>query len=139
MNKALFGLLNTAAITSSAITIYGRTHMAHQISQNNQSWWGWNALGIGNNTNISATENSSGIYGNQSYYCSVNGTYKADYSTEWQHTFSYNDLTSHKFAEAVITKNLTEFDDDTALARILFDEIELNLSDSLKINMVVGF
>lgn len=139
MNKALFGLLNSAAIISSAITNDGKIHMANQISQNNASWWGWNAMGVGNNTNISANENNSGIYGNESFYVSVNATYQADYKSEWEYTFEYNDLTSHKFGEAVITKNLTEFDSDTALARILYDEITLNISDTLKLSITIGF
>ena len=139
MNKALFGLLNTVAVTSSAITIYGKTHISHQITQNNESWWGWNAMGVGNGTTIVASENNSGITGNESYYVTVNATYQADYSAVYEHTFNYSNLASHKFGEAVITKNLTEFDSDTALARIVFDDITLNLSDVIKINMKVGF
>lgn len=139
MNKALFGLLNCAAVTSSAVANYGKTHLVHQITQNNASWWGWGAMGIGNDTATVGSANNSGIMGNESFYVAVNGSYEADYTAVYKHTFNYSDLTSHTFGEAVITKNVTEFDSDTLLARIVYDDITLNLSDTLSIEMKVAF
>lgn len=137
MNKALFGLLNTVAITTSSILNDGKEHLANMIG-NNASSWQYTVLGVGNDTSHIASANNSGLYGTNATYANCNATYEADYKSTWEHTFNYSDITGHKFGEAVITKNQTEYADN-CLARIVYNDIELNISDTLKLSLTVGF
>ena len=137
MKNFLFGLLNTAAVTSSAILDDGKKHLAESIG-NNASYWAYTAMGVGNDTNA-ATANDSGIQGNISYYAHVNGSYEASNKAVFVHTFNYSDMGSeHIFREAVVAKNGSE-SDHNSLARIVYDAITLNLSDQLEITMKINF
>lgn len=124
-------------ITSSSILNDGKEHLANMIG-NNASSWQYTILGIGNDTSHVASPNNSGLYGTNTTYADCNATYGADYKSIWEFTFNYSSITNHRFGEAVITKNRTEYADN-CLARVVYDDIELNLSDTLKISLTVGF
>lgn len=137
MIESIFGLLTVGAVLSSAILKAGKENFAYGTS-NISVFYPYLAMGVGNNTAVAASENNSGIYGNESYYASVNASYQADYRGVWEYTFGYTDLPSHIFSEAVIARNKTQYT-DYCLARIVFDSITLNLSDTLKVGLTVGF
>jgi len=125
------------AITSSSILNDGKIHIANMIG-NNASSWQYTILGIGNDTSHIASTNNSGLYGANVTYANCNATYEADYKSTWEFSFNYSSITNHKFGEAVIAKNRTEYADN-CLARIVYDDIELNISDTLKLSLTVGF
>lgn len=139
MNKALFGLLNCAAVTSSAITDIGKKHLSEHMMGDNTSWWGWTAMSCGNDTSISAAASNYQLYGNETYCINETGVYEADFKAKYEHTFNYSNLASHKFGEVAIVKNVTEGNASTILARIVYDDITLNLSDTMKISMTITF
>ena len=139
MNKALFGLLNCAAVTSSSITEIGKKHLAEHMMGNNNSWWGWIAMSCGNDTSVTGAASNYQLYGNETYCTNETGVYEADYKAKYEHTFNYSDLASHTFGEGGIVKNVTEGNASTILARIVYDDIVLNLSDTMKISMTIAF
>lgn len=138
MKKWLEGLLGITAVTSSAILNDGKHHMA-RIVANTSAYWGYTGIGVGNNTAVNATSGNTKLFGNNTYATvATNVSYEADYKAVWQHTFNYSDITDHKFSEAVVCKDATTIT-DSSLARIVYDQITLNLSDTLQITVKVAF
>lgn len=127
------------AVTSSAILTDGKENLAYGIA-NVSTFYFYISIGVGNDTAVVAAANNSGLYGGtNTTYATTNGSYLADNKAIWEQTFNYSSLGSnHKFGEAVIAKNASEYADQ-CLARIVYDDITLNLSDTLKISMTVGF
>ena len=136
MDEWLKGLLGITAVTSSFILNDGKIHLAHMVTNNN-SYWEYKSLGVGNST-IAALANQSGILGNESFFVTANLSYEADYKAVWSQNFSYGNLSSHKFSEAVVCKNTTELSDNS-LCRICYDQISLNTSDTLALTIKVAF
>jgi len=67
-----------------------------------------------------------------------NVSYEADYKCSFQENFSYGNTTDHKFVDAVICRNeslITNY----GLARIVYDTINLNISDTLQLTVKVAF
>lgn len=138
MNSVLLGLLGISAVTSSAILTDGKENLAYGIA-NLSNFYPYFSVGVANDTATVAAANNSGLYGSNSTYATTNGSYLADNKAIWEETFNYSSLGStHKFGEAVIAKNATQYADH-CLARIVYDDITLNLSDTLKLSMTVGF
>lgn len=137
MNKPLFGLLGFSAITSSALLTDGKENLAYGIA-NISTLYSYHSLGCANDTATVASENNSGLYGSNSTYASTNGSYQADNTAVWKQKFDYNSLSGHRFGEAVIAKNASEFADN-CIARIVFNSIDLNASDTITISIGVNF
>lgn len=125
------------AITSSSILIDGKENLAYGIA-NISAFYPYYSVGIGNDTAVVSSTNNSGLYGSNTTYATTNGSYEADSKAVWKQKFDYSSLSGHKFGEAVIAKNATEYADH-CLARIVFNSIELNISDSITIEMAIGF
>ena len=126
------------AITSSAVLADAKKNIAYGIS-NISSLYFYSSVGVGNNTAVASAENNSGLYGGvNTTYAATNGSYSADYTAVWKQKFDYNSLSGHRFGEAVVAKNASEFADN-CLARIVFNPIDLNASDTITINIGVNF
>jgi len=123
------------AVRSSAITNTARVNMAYALLNQNDSSYDYVCMGVGN-ASQPADPSDTGLVGDETKYVTVNGVYEADYTAKWTHTWSYDDLPSHKFGEAGIFKNESELE---MLGRIVFDPIELNESDYIEITMRVRF
>ena len=136
MVRWLYGLLNNEAVLSSYILNDAKTHLAYSVTNNN-TYWKYEGTGVGNST-TAALANQTGILGNESFFVAQNGSYEADYKALWQHNFSYGNLPTHKFTEAVVCKNAT-VSADNSLCRLVFDQITLNTSDTLQMTIKVAF
>lgn len=137
MKNWLFNLLNENAVLTSSVLGDGKTNMAYCVV-NNASSYVYSSMAVGNGTQ-SAIANDTAIIGNYSYHCDVNGSFVSSYKASWTHTFGYTDMNdSHVFSEAMIIKNATERE-GYGLARIVYDPITLNESDTLEIEIRVNF
>ena len=136
MNNLLLGLLSNSAILSSAVTNDGKTHLANMIG-NNASSWQYMSMITGNGT-TAAVATDTGAIGNLTGALDTNSSYSADYKSVWKKTWNYSNIENHIYSEALIAKNSSVITNN-CLARIVFDPITLNISDSVAITMTLGF
>ena len=139
MDKWLYGLVGINAVTSSAILASGKNKMATMVG-NTSTYWSYGSLGVssGANSSTSASVNNTGLGGNNTYVKDCNVSYEANYKAVWSENFSYSNTTDHKFVDAVICRNESQIT-DYSLARICYDTITLNTSDSLALTIKVAF
>lgn len=124
------------AVLTSAILNAGKENLAY-LAINNASSYQYACMGVGDST-AAAVSNDSGIMGNESHYLTVTPTYEADYKASWVGNFSYGNLPTHIFSEATIAESTTSYL-DKSIARIVYDAITLNLSDTLQITIKLNF
>ena len=124
-------------VTSAAITNVAKINMAYALMNQNNSSYDYVCMGVGNGS-AAANESDTDLTGSETKYATVNGEYEDDYKAKWEHTWYYNDLSSHTFSEMGIFKNESERT-GKMLCRVVFDPITLNESDYLETSIRVRF
>ena len=139
MDEWLCGLLGINAVTSSSVLADGKTHLA-RVTGNTSAYWSYGSLAVssGQNSSTAAAVNNTGLGGNQTFCKDCNVSYEANYKCVFSENFSYQNLTDHKFVDAVICRNESQIT-DYSLARIVYDTITLNTSDNLALTIKVAF
>lgn len=139
MKNWLTGLLNTAAVTSSSILADGKNKMARMVG-NTSTYWSYGSIGVssGDNSSVAASVNQTGLGGNNTFCKDCNVSFEANYKCVWSENFSYGNTTDHKFVDAVICRNESQIT-DYSLARLCYDTITLNTSDTLALTIKVAF